>query len=136
MVLKPQEGPQTTFFNLSDDMPLVFYGGSAGGGKSFALLLDCLKYADCPHFYGVYFRKTVKQLERTLWPLAKTLFLPYLTHQSGKLAGKFIGKAAIKEKQMCIIFPSGAKIEFSYLDRDQDCEHNWQGAELTAAYFD
>jgi hypothetical protein len=28
--LKPQEGAQTTFFNLSDDIPLAYYGGSAG----------------------------------------------------------------------------------------------------------
>jgi len=25
---RPQEGPQTTFINLMDDMPLVFYGGA------------------------------------------------------------------------------------------------------------
>ena len=43
----------------------------AGGGKSYSLLLDCLKYIDCPYFYGVYFRQTMKQIERSLWPLAK-----------------------------------------------------------------
>jgi hypothetical protein len=97
------------------------------GGKSFALLIDCLKYVDCPDFYAVYFRKTVKQLQRTLWPLAKQIFFPYLIYHSGTKKGKFAGKAQIREADKQIIFPSGATIEFAYLDRDQDVETNWQG---------
>ncbi len=50
--------------------------------------------------------------------------------------GKFIGKATVKEQDMIIRFPTGATLEFSYLDRDSDAEQNWQGAELSAAYFD
>lgn len=60
------------------------------------------------------------------------MYLPLLVSSDGK----FIGKANIKEQDMVIIFPTGATIEFSFLDRDQDAEMNWQGAELTAAYFD
>lgn len=104
----------------------------AGGGKSWSLLADALKYIDCPDFYAVFFRKTIKQLRRTLWKEAKKMYMPLLMDKNGK----FIGKAAIKEQDMIIRFPSGATIEFSYLDRDQSAEENWQGAELTAAYFD
>lgn len=90
---------------------------------------------DCPDFYAVYFRRTVKQLERTLWKEAKSLYRPYLYEEvNGKV--RFKGKANIKEKDKVIIFPSGAIIEFSYLDLDGAVETNWQGAELTAAYFD
>lgn len=98
--------------------------------------MDALKYIDCPYFYGVFFRKTVKQLERTLWPEAKDMYYPFLIEHSGLRKGKFKGKANVKEKDKMIIFPSGAKVEFSYLDRDDDAKENWQGAQLTAAYFD
>ncbi|AUR92115.1 terminase-like family protein [Vibrio phage 1.170.O._10N.261.52.C3] len=104
----------------------------AGGGKSWSLLADALKYIDCPDFYAVFFRKTVKQLRRTLWKEAKKMYMPLLINNDGK----FIGKANIKEQDMIIRFPTGATLEFSYLDRDSDAEMNWQGAELTAAYFD
>ena len=104
----------------------------AGGGKSWSLLADALKYIDCPDFYAVFFRKTVKQLRRTLWKEAKKMYMPLLINKNGK----FIGKAVIKEQDMIIRFPTGATLEFSYLDRDSTAEMNWQGAELTAAYFD
>ena len=105
---------------------------AAGGGKSFSLLFDALKYIDCPEFYGVFFRKTVKQLERTLWKEAKKMYRPFLIGKDGK----WIGKSNIREQAKIIMFPSGATLEFSYLDADSTTETNWQGAELTAAYFD
>lgn len=78
----------------------------------------------------------MKQLERGLWKEAKKMYAPFLYHTTGPLRGKFRGKANVKEQAKTIVFPSGAMLEFSYLDRDSDAEQNWQGAELTAAYFD
>jgi len=112
--------------------PLKLYTSSAGGGKSWSLLADALKYIDCPYFYGVFFRKTNKQLRRTLWKEAKKMYLPLIMNEDGK----FIGKANLKEQDMIIVFPTGATFEFSYLDRDSDAEQNWQGAEITGAFFD
>lgn len=142
MDVKPQDGPQRSFISCmagfsgnerrDQDFPLIFYGGAAGGGKSWSLLADALKYIDCPDFYGVFFRKTVKQLRRTLWKEAKKMYMPLLIDSDGR----FIGKSLIKEQDMIIRFPTGATLEFSYLDRDADAETNWQGAEITGAYFD
>ena len=98
------------------------------GGKSFALLLDALKYVDQEATFLAFFRKTVKQLDNTLWPLAKRLYRPFLVYPLGHpKAGKFIGQANIKEAAHTIIFPSGAKMLFTYLDRYVDAENNLQG---------
>ena len=38
----PNEGPQTEFLAAGEKD--VFYGGAAGGGKSFAMIVDPLSY--------------------------------------------------------------------------------------------
>ena len=98
----------------------------AGGGKSYSLLLDCLKYIDCPYFYGVYFRQSMKQIERALWPAAKELYFPFLIYHSGPKKGQFRGKGQIRERDEVIIFPTGARVEFTYLE-DISVVENWQG---------
>ena len=131
-MLRPQKGPQEMFVNLWDDNPLVFYGGSAGGGKTYAILLDVLKYVDCPDAYLVFFRNTMKQIERTLWPEAKDMYHNFLHDVDGRI----LPGAAIKEQAKVIVFPSGAKVEFSFLDNEAEIKKNWQGAQLTGAYFE
>lgn len=110
----------------------------AGGGKSFALLLYILRFVDCPNWYAVCFRKTLKQLSRSLWKEAKALYRPLITHQTGANKGKYKGKAKIIDSQgnYKIVFPSGATVEFSYLTSEKDAVENFQGAQLSAAFFD
>lgn len=98
--------------------------------------MDSLKYFDDPNYYAVYFRKTIKQLERTLWPEAKQLYMPFLVHQDGPMKGKYIGKAKIQEQAHRITTPVGGTIEFSYLENDKDVQMNWQGAQVTGFYLD
>lgn len=132
--LKPQAGPQYEFCSQPPEIPLVFYGGAAGGGKSWSLLAYLLRFVDCPDFYAVCFRKSLKQLERALFKEAVTMYRPLITDSKGR----YIGKAKINSSQgnFKITFPSGAIIEFSYLTCEKDAINNFQGAELTAAIFD
>ena len=47
VVFKPNTGPQTDFLAASERE--VFYGGARGGGKSYAMLVDPLRYCDKTH---------------------------------------------------------------------------------------
>ena len=40
-IIRPQVGPQELF--LSTPADIAFYGGAAGGGKTYALLLESLR---------------------------------------------------------------------------------------------
>lgn len=52
---------QVRFIGLSD-FKEVFYGGAAGGGKSDALLMAFLQYADQPNYAGLILRRTEPEL--------------------------------------------------------------------------
>ena len=59
--IKPQSGPQELF--LSSPADIVIYGGSAGGGKTFGLLLDPLRHIKTVKGYGaVIFRRETPQI--------------------------------------------------------------------------
>lgn len=66
-VLRPQDGPQMTFALTKAD--IAFYGGAAGGGKSFALLFEPIRNLHVPGFGGVIFRREFSQVtvEGGLW---------------------------------------------------------------------
>ena len=59
-ILSPQPGPQTEFSESSAD--IVIFGGAAGGGKTYALLLEFLRYKNIQGFNAVIFRKNYTQI--------------------------------------------------------------------------
>lgn len=104
-------------------------GGAAGSGKSHIALLYPLKYRDDPHFRGVIFRRTTKELE-DLWDRACEMY-PKLYPKDAK------GRSPVRihQQKMRITFPSGATLFFSYMEHEKH-KLKYQGKELTFILFD
>ena len=73
-IIKPQEGPQTMF--LSSEADIVVYGGAAGGGKSWGLLLEPIRNKNIPGFNATIFRTQFTDLIRagSLWEESYKLY--------------------------------------------------------------
>ena len=65
VLFKPNPGPQTEFLAASERE--VLYGGSAGGGKSYAMLADPLRYMGHPQFSGLLLRHTTEELRELIF---------------------------------------------------------------------
>ena len=105
LIFSPNPGPQTEF--LAAPEKEVLYGGAAGGGKSYALLVDPLRYADNGNFRGLLLRRTLGELAE-------------LIDQSKKLYPKAFPSAYFRESKNLWVFPSGSTLLMSYVDKDQD----------------
>lgn len=116
----PHPGPQTEFLAASEKE--LFYGGAAGGGKSFALLLDPLRTVNMPTHKAIIFRKTNDEL-RTLVSMSKELYT------------KIVPGAKFLEQKNTWVFPRGGWHWFRFLDHDKDVEA-MQGQDFTWAGFD
>lgn len=70
----PQTGPQTAFFESPAD--IVIYGGQAGGGKSWAMEYEALRWRHVPGFTAMIFRRTTVQVTNPggLWDESMTLY--------------------------------------------------------------
>ena len=65
IIFKPNEGPQTDFLAARERE--VLYGGSAGGGKSYAMLAAPLRYMGHPSFSGLLLRHTTEELRELIF---------------------------------------------------------------------
>ena len=105
VIFSPNPGPQTDF--LAAPEREVLFGGAAGGGKSYALLADPMRYFSNPAFSGLILRRTNDELRE-------------LVFKSQELYPKAYPGAKWQEKKSQWTFPSGARLWMTYLERDED----------------
>ena len=125
--IRPQPGPQEAF--LSSPADVVIYGGAAGGGKTYGMLLDALHYTHVQGFGAVFFRKNHNQIfsEGGLWDTSLDLYtgLPNAVPVLGRCQWKFMNPKG----RTC------SKVSFKHIERDLDLG-KWQGSQICALYFD
>lgn len=120
IIFKPNPGPQEEF--LSTSVRECLYGGAAGGGKSYALLADALRYAGYRDYRAVVFRRTNDELRELIW-------------KSKELYPRAFPGAKWAKQESTWTFPSGATIWFTYLESDDDVSR-MQGQSFCACYWD
>ena len=116
----PNEGPQTDFLAASEKD--VLYGGAAGGGKSFAMLIDPLRNCHIKGHRALILRRSMPELRA-------------LIDKSRELYPRAFPGTKFREVEKIWNFPSGAKIEFGFLEKDADV-YRYQGQAYSWIGFD
>jgi len=120
IIFKHNDGPQTDF--LAAPETDVLYGGAAGGGKSYAMLVDPLRYAHRAAHRALILRRSMPELRE-------------LIDKSRELYPKAFPGCKFREVEKIWKFPSGAKLEFGFLERDADV-YRYQGQAYSWIGFD
>jgi hypothetical protein len=120
IIFKANEGPQEDFLAAGETD--VLYGGSAGGGKSYAMIVDPLRFAHKPAHRALILRRSMPELRE-------------LIDKSRELYPKAFPGCKYREVEKLWNFPSGAKIEFGFLERDADV-YRYQGQAYSWIGFD
>jgi len=121
MEYRPQPGPQEKFLSTSAD--IAIYGGAAGGGKTFSVLFEALRYVKHKKFRAIGFRRNTEQIRTPggLWDESVAIY--------PGAGGKPI------ESRLSWIFPSGARIKFSHIEYEKDIQ-SYHGAQIPYIFFD
>lgn len=126
-VLKPQPGPQEDFLATSAD--ICIYGGAAGGGKTFGLLLSPLRYKNIPGFGCTIFRRNFNQIyaQGGLWDESREIY----TGINGATPKYSRGEWWFCDSKG----NTNGKISFAHIERDDDLM-KWQGSQICGLCFD
>jgi predicted phage terminase large subunit-like protein len=118
--LKPQP-KQEEFLTCSADV--AFFGGGAGSGKTYALLLEILYDIANPRFRSAIFRRTAPMVKQPggLMDTSEGIY---------PLLGAKLNATALEWR-----FPSGATLKFGTVELPQD-RFNWYGSQIDLLCFD
>lgn len=121
MIIAPQKGPQSEFVHSEAD--ITIYGGSAGGGKTYGLLLSPLPFIDSPDVDCTIFRRTYPEVfnQGGIWDEAEKLY---------SLCG---ASPNLSDKEWS--FPQGLRVRFAHLQHDKNV-YDWKGSQIPIIGFD
>jgi predicted phage terminase large subunit-like protein len=120
--IRPQPGPQEQFGATCAD--IAIYGGAAGAGKTFGLLLEALRHVmSNAQFSAVIFRRTTVQVRNPggLWDESFNLY--------GLVGGKPLSQP------LEWTWPKGGRVKFAHLEHDSNVL-DWQGSAIPLLCFD
>ena len=120
VIFHANEGPQTDFLAAGEKD--VLYGGAAGGGKSYAMIIDPLRYCHKKAHRALILRRSMPELREMI-------------DKSRELYPQAFPGAKFREVEKLWNFPSGAKVEFGFLERDADV-YRYQGQAYSWIGFD
>jgi predicted phage terminase large subunit-like protein len=121
VIIRPHTGPQERFLSSAAD--IAIFGGAAGGGKSWALLLETLRHVTTnPRFAAVYFRRNTTQIKNPggLWDQSMRLY-PYT--------------GGVPNHTLEWRWADGGRVKFGHLEHEVS-KLDWHGAELPLICFD
>lgn len=135
-IIRPQQGGQWEYFQRPEFE--VLFGGAAGPGKSWALVIDALglqyqhtklgKAAiECPEYRAVLFMRKTTQLSKLIDEAKKY-------YCNAPFNAEFIAQRK-GDPGVSFNFPSGARIFMCHLEQEDDKE-NHQGIEYQFVGFD
>jgi predicted phage terminase large subunit-like protein len=120
--IQPQPGPQEKFLNSEAD--IAIFGGAAGSGKSYALLLEGVRYPQkVPGFDTVIFRRTMVDLRRPggLWSETEKLY--------------YHAKGYPINHRLEWRWAAGGMVKLAHLEHENTI-YDWHGSQIGCICFD